>query len=121
MHRLKLGIARERHTGGEADLAGHVVGDQAEVAGVHADAVGAEHAPDLGHHRPARSFDAKGAQHRADVVAGDRADVHEVVIDEGALKVDAIRLHAELRPWLVLLLLHHIAAVNACSPVSQLG
>ena len=25
MHRLKLGIARERYTGGEADLAGHVV------------------------------------------------------------------------------------------------
>lgn len=102
---------------------GHVVGDEAEVARVHPNAIGAKDRADLGHELRTRGLHAEGAQHRAHVVGGDSTRVHDVAVGPGALKVDAVRLHRQRGALLTRLLLHHVAPVDACAaqPISVRG
>ena len=100
--------------GPAAHLVGHVVGDEAEVARVNADAISAEDAADLCHYSGASGLDAKSAQHCTHVVGGDGRDIHEVTVGPCALKIDAICLHRHRGSLLARLLLDHIAAVDAC-------
>lgn len=104
-----------------AHLVSHVVRDEAEVAGVHANAVRTKDGADLGHHRRARGLDAERAQHRTDVIRGHGGGVNDVAVGPGALKIDAVRLHRHRVPRLARLLLHHVAALNACTAAQHMS
>lgn len=76
--------------GGQAAGARHEVGDEAQVARVDVDAVGAEDGVHLAHGGGARGFDAVAAQHGVHVVGEEPVGVeHRLVLVHGA-QVDAL-------------------------------
>lgn len=74
-------------------MAGHEVGDEAQVPGVDCNPIGSKHRPNLMDNSCSGSFHPKGVEHRSDVVGGDVVEVDDVAVGPGCPKVEAISLN----------------------------